>query len=79
MAFYIVYGKISCPWTRKALETLQEIGAKYEFIEVSKIGETAFKKLIPRGRKPTVPQIFCDGEYVGGCSELIEEWLPVNM
>lgn len=76
---YTVYGRMTCPYTVKALDSLKTVKCKVEFVDVIKFGVDKFKtSVVPRGRMPTVPQIFCNGTYVGGCDDLIEDWLPVH-
>lgn len=79
MPQYTVYGRMDCPYTREALSALQQRKANVKFITVEEMGGPgALKKVIPFGKPLTVPQIFYDKIYVGGCTDLIQIWLPMH-
>jgi glutaredoxin len=65
-----VYGSLGCGYCRRAKSLLQARGIEYrEFIVGQDIsGDDLSTKI----GKPalTVPQIFLDGEYIGGYTEL---------
>lgn len=70
-----VYSKDSCPFCDRAINLLRENGVDSSVIKVgTDISKEAFKEevhslsgLIPE----TVPQIILDGQYIGGCDDLI--------
>ena len=64
-----VYQKTWCPYSRAALALLNEKGALYEDIDVTddRVREI---EMIERSGKRTVPQVFVDGNLVGGFDEL---------
>ena len=65
-----VYGSLGCGYCRRAKSLLQAKGIEYrEFIVGQDISGD---DLSTRIGKPalTVPQIFLDGEYIGGYTEL---------
>lgn len=65
-----VYSKKDCPFCHKAKELLTEKGQKFIEIDVEKNTEKIEEMLErSRGRK-TVPEIFIDGELIGGFDEL---------
>lgn len=74
-----IYTKPTCPWCVRAKQILQS--NNYEIVE-KVLGVDATKEDIEtrlNGRKiTTVPQIFLDGEYVGGCTDLAKK-LGVNL
>jgi len=79
----IVYGKANCPFCQKAKQLLTDSGIQYEYHDVVK-DSAALYRMIPEvkaiiGEKTpvTVPQIWLDGVYIGGCKEL-ETWLAGN-
>ena len=66
----IVYGKSDCPFCSMAKEELRLRGIPFDYIDLKEIGKTAAEVT---GRKvKTVPQIYLEGEYVGGYDELME-------
>jgi ribonucleoside-diphosphate reductase alpha chain len=66
----IVYSKADCPFCSMAMEELKLRGIPYDKIDLKDIGKTAAEVT---GRKvKTVPQIYIEGEYVGGYEELME-------
>lgn len=65
----IVYGKSDCPFCSMAKEELKLRGIPYDYIDLQELGKTAAEVT---GRKvKTVPQIYIEGEYVGGYDELM--------
>lgn len=74
-----IYTKPTCPWCVRAKQILQ--ANNYE-IDEKVLGVNATKEDIESrldGRKiSTVPQIFLNGEYVGGCTDLAKK-LGVNL
>ena len=66
----IVYSKADCPFCSMAMEELKLRGIPFDKIDLKEIGKTAAEVT---GRKvKTVPQIYIEGEYVGGYEELME-------
>ena len=64
----IVYGKKNCPYCQMAKDELKLRGVQYDYIDLADIGKTAAEVT---GRKvKTVPQIYVEGQYVGGWDEL---------
>lgn len=65
----IVYSKKNCPFCALAMEELKLRGIPYDKIDLEEIGKTAAEVT---GRKvKTVPQIYIEGQYVGGYEELM--------
>lgn len=58
-----------CPSCEQAKELLQEKGIQYMFIQADK---KLFGKVLKVTKSTTVPQIFMDGQYVGGYDDLKE-------
>ncbi len=65
----VMYCTTSCPYCHKAEKLLKRKGAKIDkiFIEGNK---PKIKEMIKRSRRNTVPQIFIDGEHIGGFDDL---------
>lgn len=66
----IVYGKSDCPFCSMAKEELRLRGIPFDYIDLKEIGKTA-REVTGRDVK-TVPQIYIQGEYVGGYDDLME-------
>jgi len=65
----IVYSKKNCPWCTMAMEELKLRGIVFDKVDLEEIGKTAAEVT---GRKVrTVPQIYIEGNYVGGYEELM--------
>jgi ribonucleoside-diphosphate reductase alpha chain len=65
----IVYGIPNCPYCQMAKEELKLRGIAYDYIDLKEIGKTAAEVT---GRKvKTVPQIYIEGDYIGGYEELM--------
>ncbi|EGQ8028172.1 glutaredoxin domain-containing protein [Vibrio vulnificus] len=72
----IVFGKATCPYCVKAKQLLDAAGIHYQYHDVVK-ESAALYRMIPEvkaiiGEKTpvTVPQIWLDGSYIGGCDKL---------
>ncbi|EGR1089294.1 glutaredoxin [Vibrio cholerae] len=79
----IVFGKATCPYCVKAKQLLDTSGIDYRYHDVVK-ESAALYRMIPEvkaiiGEKTpvTVPQIWLNGQYIGGCDAL-EKWLQNN-
>ena len=66
----IIYGKSDCPFCSMANEELRLRGIPFDYIDLKEIGKTA-REVTGRDVK-TVPQIYIQGEYVGGYDDLME-------
>ena len=66
----IVYSKDYCPYCKSAKALLTSKGLEYTEIDVGhhpdKLGE-----MIGLSHRRTVPQIFFDGEHIGGSTDLV--------
>ncbi|HGS5688070.1 TPA: glutaredoxin domain-containing protein [Vibrio cholerae] len=79
----IVFGKATCPYCVKAKQLLDTAGIDYRYHDVVK-ESAALYRMIPEvkaiiGEKTpvTVPQIWLNGQHIGGCDAL-EKWLQNN-
>jgi glutaredoxin 3 len=65
-----IYSGPSCPYCTKAKALLQKKNIVYEEFNVKEDSEK-LKEMIERssGRK-TIPQIFINGQHIGGCDDL---------
>jgi ribonucleoside-diphosphate reductase alpha chain len=65
----IVYSKKNCPFCAMAMEELKLRGIHFDKIDLEEIGKSA-KEVTGRDVK-TAPQIYIEGNYVGGYEELM--------
>lgn len=66
----LIYGKNKCIWCDRAKNLLEENNVEYDYRNIE--DEPKYREEM-RDKLPTamsVPQIFLDGEYVGGFTEL---------
>jgi glutaredoxin 3 len=66
-----IYIKPSCPFCVKAVAVLKQRGIKAEVFDVSSNPKLRAKISQSVGGYKTVPMIFLDDKFVGGCSELL--------
>ena len=66
----IVYGTQTCPYCTRAKSELSLRGMNFDFVDLDELGKTAADVT---GRPvTTVPQIYIEGQYVGGYTEMME-------
>jgi glutaredoxin 3 len=70
MARVEIYTKFFCPYCARAKRLLDEKGAAYEEFEISGGGAKREEMIQRAGGRTTVPQIFIDGQHVGGSDDL---------
>jgi glutaredoxin 3 len=66
-----IYTIRSCIYCHMAKEILESNGLKYTEYDV-KAGSRKAREMMRRTRSSSVPQIFIDGEFIGGGHELAE-------
>ena len=65
-----IYTKAFCPYCYRAQELLDQKGVEYETY-ILEWGSPLRDEMIKRANgRSTVPQIFINGEHVGGCDDL---------
>ncbi len=70
MASVEIYTKATCPYCIRAKRLLDTKGVPYREIAVDH-GRAARDEMIRRADgRTTVPQIFIDGQHIGGCDDL---------
>lgn len=66
-----IYTQIFCPYCSRAVALLREKGVTFTEIDAPR-GSAARQDSVQRsGGRTTVPQIFIDGQAIGGCDELM--------
>jgi glutaredoxin 3 len=69
MAEIIVYSTGHCPYCVQALALLQRKGVPFQEIRVDKDAEK-LEEMIEKSQRRTVPQIFINGQSIGGYTDL---------
>jgi glutaredoxin 3 len=65
-----IYVKSTCGFCYRALQLLDAKGADYEAYELT-WGSPRREEMIQRANgRTTVPQVFIDGQHIGGCEDL---------
>jgi len=69
MATIEIYTKQWCPFCAKTKALLQSKGLSYQQIDVT-TDEALQQEMVKRSGRRTVPQVFLDGESIGGYDDL---------
>ncbi len=59
-----------CPWSARALRLIKSLKIPYSLLTID--NDSSFNKLKSRTNLTTFPQVFIDGELIGGYDSLIE-------
>ncbi len=70
MADIVIYTKPGCPYCSRAKALLERKGAYYQEIVASNDPALKAEMVEKSGGKATFPQIFIDGQHVGGCDDI---------
>jgi glutaredoxin 3 len=65
-----VYSTNYCPYCMRAKALLRSKGVEFEEIDVTDDPALRAKMIELSGGRRTVPEIFINGEIIGGCDEL---------
>ncbi len=71
MAKIEVYATDWCPYCKRARKLLDEKKVSYEVIDVMMEPRRKKEMMDRAGGRTSVPQIFIDGDHIGGCDELM--------
>lgn len=69
MAEVIIYTTPICPYCVRAKQLFKQKGLEWTEIDVSRDANERMA-LMERTKQRTVPQIFINGQHVGGCDDL---------
>ncbi|WP_145563629.1 glutaredoxin 3 [Yersinia aldovae] len=69
MAKIEIYTKATCPFCHRAKALLNAKGAAFQEIAIDN-APAKREEMITRSGRTTVPQIFIDGQHIGGCDDL---------
>lgn len=70
MAEILIYTIDGCPYCKKAKELLTS--KKVNFKEIKVVTDEAWEKLEILTGRETVPQIFINSKYIGGCDDIMK-------
>lgn len=71
MAEVEMYSTMWCPYCSRARTLLHEKGVDFVDIDIAEEPRRRAEMIERAGGRRTVPQIFIDGEHIGGCDELV--------
>jgi glutaredoxin 3 len=71
MAKIEIYSKIYCPYCQRAKALLKAKGATYEEYDITFGGLRRAEMLERADGQITVPQIFINGQHIGGCDDMM--------
>lgn len=66
-----IYTKAFCGFCSRALHLLRSKGVEFREYAVDGGGPRREEMIERSGGRTTVPQIFIDGQHVGGCNDLL--------
>jgi Glutaredoxin, GrxC family len=69
MAKVIIYSRDYCPYCTNAIRLLKSKSVDYVLIDITDNPEKR-SEMIEKSNRTTVPQIFINGEHVGGFDDL---------
>ena len=70
MSKIIVYSGPSCPYCQRAKMLLKKKGAAFDDIDISLDPTKRDEMMQKAGGRQTIPQIFINGQHIGGCDDL---------
>ena len=71
MAKIEMYTTMFCPYCSRARALLRSKGVAFVDIDIAEDPERRAEMIERAHGRATVPQIFIDGEHIGGCDDLI--------
>ena len=73
----VMYTTATCPYCLRAKQLLQEKNIAYHEIRVD-LDEQQRDKMIALTGRRTVPQIYIDDQYIGGCDDLFAHFKKIS-
>lgn len=71
MAHVEIYTKAFCPYCSRAMALLRAKGVTVEEFDVTWGGARKAEMVQRSGGRTTMPQIFIDGQHIGGCDDMV--------
>lgn len=65
-----IYTKDFCPYCHRVKEFFEKKGVAFEEVDVTRDPDT-FEKVKEETGSKTVPQVFIDGKFHGGCDDIL--------
>jgi glutaredoxin 3 len=65
-----IYTKPTCPYCHRAKQLLEQKNTSYQELDITKDPSLRSQMIEQSGGRTTVPQIFIDGQHIGGCDDL---------
>jgi glutaredoxin 3 len=66
----LIYTKTTCPFCVRAKALLTKKGAAFQEIEITDKPALRSEMIEKANGRTTVPQIFINGQHIGGCDDL---------
>jgi glutaredoxin 3 len=73
MSRVTIYTKTKCPFSEQARVFLDDKGIPYDELDITDDSERKAEMMELAGGDDTTPQVFIDGEHIGGFDDLVEE------
>jgi len=70
MANVVVYTTNYCPYCVKVKQLLKSKGVEFQEIDLSNDDAGRLELVNMSGGRKTVPQVFINGQHIGGCDDL---------
>ena len=71
MSQIVMYSSQFCPYCQRARQLLDRKGLSYQLISVDGDPQQR-QQMTQKSGRTSVPQIWIDGEHIGGCDELYQ-------
>jgi glutaredoxin 3 len=71
MATVEIYTRDFCPYCSRAKALLEQKGVDFTEYDVGMGGPKKVEMIDRAGGRSTVPQIFIDGQHIGGCDDMV--------
>ena len=71
MAEIEIYTRMFCPYCTRARALLRDKRVAFVDIDIEEEPERRAEMIRRAGGRTTVPQIFINGEHIGGCDDLV--------
>lgn len=66
----VIYSIKECPYCENAMDFLQEMNLPFVIVDIT-FDDRVWENLKEETGITTVPYIFIDGQYIGGCSDML--------
>lgn len=70
MTTVLIYSKDYCPFCQRAKALFDNLGQKYEEIDLMANPQRKSEMVSMANGRTTVPQIFVNGKHLGGCDDV---------